>query len=322
MTRGLSVTEARQLHFRLLDEEWAALSAAETESVSCPVGCSRQPETVFVKHGTVFVRCPDCGLVFINPQLTEAALTQHFTHSPAWEVWARDVLPSPEQLAFDAEKYGKALDQLAAVVPAGGQLLDVGANSGVFLSLARARGWTVSGVEPSEAACRVARDVNGVDLFCGTFDQFQAPAKSFDLITFWASLEYGKHPDRSVAKALDLLKPGGALLIFISGNAHSLVMRALRERCVGFLFNRSWYFSPDSLDALVMRRSQAQVTLVERHSVIPSVDVLARALDYMPDPYAGPIPAVLDDIELQALCRFIERRHMGYKFQSVYKVAE
>ncbi len=110
---GLSATEGRREHFRLLSEEAKALhEQARTEpifeEVDCPLGCPGQPEPLFIKDGSNFVRCPSCGLIYVNPQLTESALTKHFASSPAWEVWAKSVLTSPEQQAFDLDNYRSA----------------------------------------------------------------------------------------------------------------------------------------------------------------------------------------------------------------------
>ncbi len=320
--RGLSATEGRREHFRLLEEEAQELhERARTEpifeEVECPLDCSKESETIFTKDGSNFVRCPGCGLIYVNPQLTEAALAEHFASSPAWEVWAKSVLPSPEQQAFDSEKYRSALETMKIVHPEGRRLLDIGANSGFFLSLAREAGFEVSGIEPSAAAGKVAGELFDLTLFHGQFADYPAAENSFDVITFWASLEYHKHPGAAVDRALKLLGPKGLLLIFISGNAHSLVMRLLRERCVGFLFNRLWYFSPESLDRLVYRVAPT-LNLLERYSVIPSLDIISRYLSY-DDPYGATPPQLFSGDELESLQDIIESKNMGYKFLSIYR---
>ena len=319
---GLSATEGRREHFRLLREEAKALherSRTEPifEEVNCPLGCLEQAEPLLVKDGSSFVRCPGCGLIYVNPQLTESALAEHFASSPAWEVWARSVLPSPEQQAFDIEKYRSAIEIMKELYPDSQSLLDIGANSGFFLSLAREAGFKVSGIEPSEAACKVAKELFGLALFNGQLADYPIEENSFDIITFWASLEYHKYPKVAISKAVELLRPEGLLLIFISGNAHSLVMRMLREKCVGFLFNRLWYFSLESLDRLVSQVNPA-LSLAERYSVIPSLDVIAHYLSYE-DPYSESPQQLFSEDELDLLQNIIEKKNMGYKFLSIYR---
>ena len=320
--RRLSATEGRREHFRLLKEEAKELhKRARTEpifeKVACPLSCPEKPTILFVKDGSTFVKCPGCNLIFVNPQLTESALANHFVSSPAWEVWAKSVLPSPEQQAFDSEKYHKAIGTMRKLLPEGEKLLDIGANSGLFLSLAREADLDINGIEPSKAACKVAEELFEIALFNGQFVDYPAEKNSFDIITFWASLEYHKYPQAAISKSSKLLRPGGLLLVFISGNAHSLVMRMLKEVCVGFLFNRLWYFAPDSLDRLISR-TDSSLHLVERYSVIPSLDVISRYLSYE-DPYGEFPQELFPQDKLATLQSIIEKNNMGYKFLSIYQ---
>lgn len=321
---GLSVTEGRQEHFRLLREEAESIvkrSAVEPilEEINCPLGCSEQPELLFVKEGSSFVRCPRCRLVFINPQLVESALEEHFASSLAWEVWAETVLPSEEQQEFDRDKYRSALRTLKALHPKAQTLLDIGTGSGLFLSLAQEAGFRAEGIEPSQGACRVAQELYNLTLYNGCLADFPMEEGAYDIITFWASLEYHKYPAAALDKAAKLLAPNGLLLVFISGNSHSLVMRMLREKCVGFLFNRLWYFSPESLDVIVAKVSP-EFQLVERYSMIPSLDVISRYLDYE-DPYGSADRRLWSEDELGMMNNLIEKNYMGYKFSSLYRKA-
>jgi SAM-dependent methyltransferase len=318
----LSSAEGRDEHFRLLMQEWEVLNERAKheliyEEVLCPLECSSQSELLFVKKESSFVRCPDCDIVYLSPQLTESVLAEHFALSPAWEVWAKAVLSTRGQQDIDREKYLTAINTIKRCHPNARSILDIGANSGFFLSLAQKAGLEVSGVEPSQAACEVAERLHELKPFNGRFCEFPANENSFDVITFWASLEYHKDPMGALQKAVGLLKPKGLLLIFVSGNANSLVMRMLRERCVGFLFNRPWYFSPLSLDRFVSHVDQ-RVSLRERYSQIDCLDVIERYLNYG-DPYGKSSPQFFSQEERRMLSGIIDQNHMGYKFFSLYQ---
>lgn len=321
--KELSVSEGRRQHFMLLMEEWDHLvnqsqNTPIFETVECLLGCGSKPELAFIKRNSRFVLCPDCGMLFLNPQLTESALAEHFASSPAWEVWSKIVLASSEQQDFDSKKYLAALKTVKQLSPIAHRVLDVGSGSGFFLSLARLAGFEAQGIEPSSAACRVAENRYGVSLFNGPFADYKPAGGSFDLITFWASLEYFKYPRIAIEKAVNLLVPGGLLLVLISGNAHSLVMRMLKERCVGFLFNRPWYFTPDALDKLAVQVSE-RLKLISRKSIIPSLDVIESYLCYG-DPYGKkPKRPLFNPSELEVLNGLIETKDMGYKFLSIYR---
>jgi SAM-dependent methyltransferase len=94
-----------------------------------------------------------------------------------------------------------------------GRLLDVGPGLGTFLRLARDRGWRVEGVEISEFAVDHVRRTHGIEVFCGGLEAFPAVEQSFDLITFWDSLEHVGRPRQNLETAFRLLRRGGLALL-------------------------------------------------------------------------------------------------------------
>jgi 2-polyprenyl-3-methyl-5-hydroxy-6-metoxy-1,4-benzoquinol methylase len=93
-----------------------------------------------------------------------------------------------------------------------GRLLDVGAATGFFLDLARARGWETAGVEPSDYAAGLGR-AKGLDVRTGTLDAFAADKHSFDAITLWDVIEHVPDPRETMRQVRELLKPGGIVAI-------------------------------------------------------------------------------------------------------------
>ncbi|MBF0511542.1 MAG: methyltransferase domain-containing protein [Candidatus Omnitrophica bacterium] len=314
---------AKNLHFEILDREWDQMRCPKTgfvfdelvEKVSCPVCGARKNQVLFVKKGLSFVQCPSCSLVFINPQPKQAFLEDHFLKSKAWSVWSKKVL-SKEQCREDEKKYEHAFQWLSKLrIGHSPKLLDVGSGAGIFLNMARQRGFEVMGIEPSVKAADFSEKKFGVDIFTGSFEAFES-LSLFDIITFWASLEYNKNVQLAIRKAVSLLKPRGLLLIFIGGNAHSLVMRTLREKCVGFIFNRCHSFTPQSLDRLVLNKG---FNLKVRYSLISEIGPIENYLSF-DDPY---LPKKEEDLfslkDKKLLEDIIERNHMGYKFVSIYR---
>lgn len=94
-----------------------------------------------------------------------------------------------------------------------GELLDIGAGTGVFLKVAKNQGWRVAGVEISPFACRVAKEKFNINLFRGELKNARLKEKSFDIITAWDLIEHVENPRSLVAKAKKLLKPGGYLVL-------------------------------------------------------------------------------------------------------------
>jgi SAM-dependent methyltransferase len=95
-----------------------------------------------------------------------------------------------------------------------GKLLDVGCGRGDIGSAFIARGWAVSGVEPSEDACIAARERN-IEAFAGTLEEAPFPREHFDAILFQHSLEHVAVPREDIDRARQLLRPGGVLIISV-----------------------------------------------------------------------------------------------------------
>jgi SAM-dependent methyltransferase len=93
-----------------------------------------------------------------------------------------------------------------------GRLLDVGCGDGELDGLLIESGWSVVGVEPSAAACRLARE-RGVDAREGTLGTVELEPLGFDAVLFNHSLEHFDHPGAALSRAACALRPGGVMLI-------------------------------------------------------------------------------------------------------------
>ena len=199
---------------------------ARRESARCLV-CGADAPLQGQRNGYPFHRCPRCGLLFAWPLPEDTA-----------DIYAEDYYAGGRRgfgyVDYDRDKrpmaptFEKYLDLLAKRQPPPGRLLDVGAATGFFLALARPRGWDVRGVDLSEYACQVARG-KGLDVFCGSLEQYPAADASFDVVTMWDVIEHFPDPRGALSAAQRLLKPGG-LLALNTPDAGSLVARLLGLR--------------------------------------------------------------------------------------------
>jgi SAM-dependent methyltransferase len=95
-----------------------------------------------------------------------------------------------------------------------GRVLDIGPGLGTFLGVARDRGWRAEGVELSAFAADFIRTQHGVPVFTGDVTTFAgAVGRTFDLVTFWDSLEHVTRPVNALEAAVRLLRPGGMVVI-------------------------------------------------------------------------------------------------------------
>ena len=92
-----------------------------------------------------------------------------------------------------------------------GTLLDIGAGTGEFLSVAKKDSWQCVGVEPNKKAKDIALK-KGVAFVENTSDLDDA---SIDVITMWHVLEHVPDVEKQIVELNRLLKPGGTILIAV-----------------------------------------------------------------------------------------------------------
>ena len=103
------------------------------------------------------------------------------------------------------------LDLINSLQPNKGRILDIGAGTGDFLSVAKQNGWQTIGVEPNEKAKAIAIH-KGVSFVEQTRE---LENNSFDVISMWHVLEHVPNLDNQIKELKRLLKPDGTLLIAV-----------------------------------------------------------------------------------------------------------
>ncbi|RZJ31558.1 MAG: class I SAM-dependent methyltransferase [Flavobacterium sp.] len=132
-----------------------------------------------------------------------------------------------------------------------GNLLDIGAGTGDFLSVAKTDGWNVVGSEPSERARNVASAKN-ISLLQSTES---LPDHSFDIITMWHVLEHVYDLELQIKELKRLLKPGGSIVIAVP-NFNSYDAKHYKEFWAAYDVPRHlWHFSKTSIKELFSRES-------------------------------------------------------------------
>jgi 2-polyprenyl-3-methyl-5-hydroxy-6-metoxy-1,4-benzoquinol methylase len=103
------------------------------------------------------------------------------------------------------------LDLINSLQPNKGRILDIGAGTGDFLSVAKQNGWQTIGLEPSDKAKAIAvkKEVAFVE------QTLELENQSFDVITMWHVLEHVPDLDNQIKELKRLLKPNGSLIIAV-----------------------------------------------------------------------------------------------------------
>ena len=229
----------------MMQEEQANTGAGAIRIVPCDMCSGQGFRPLFEKRsgrGETFqvVRCNDCGLVQVNPQPDREAVKPYYEASyftrrtdRGYNDYFSSDLKRQINLVYEMNlqdlaffDYEKSLNVKTASEQAGDppRALDVGCAAGYFVEYLAARGWNARGIELSAAAARFGIEELKLDIITDDFLSCAALAPgSFDLITLWASLEHMHAPSRVLARAHDLLKPGGRMIL--STCRHGLLAR-------------------------------------------------------------------------------------------------
>jgi SAM-dependent methyltransferase len=207
---------------------------APPERVAGPVACrvcrATDAEPWLEKRDYLMYRCRACGNAFLPdaavPQDLESLYTASYFDGGEATGYPSYVADGP----LSERSLARRLRWLARLAPPG-PLLDVGAAYGFGLRAARTLGMDAMGVEISPDAADAARRHAGVPVVVGDFLSVDLPDR-FAIVTMFDVLEHMRDPRACVARARELLAPGGVLVVE-TGDLASPWAR---------LLGRRWYF--------------------------------------------------------------------------------
>jgi len=194
-----------------------------------PVPSGQPPK--WRKDGYEVLSCRSCGLLFRSElpsadDLLSIYASDYFAHRGDGDASGyADYLSDAREHRLTARKrVGQLVD---AIGP--GRLLDVGSAAGFFMAEARSQGWEPSGIDISPEMSSWGREQLGLDIANGVFQTADYPAASFDAVTMWDYIEHSIDPAADFAKASQVLRPQG-VLVLSTGDAASLVARISGRR--------------------------------------------------------------------------------------------
>lgn len=230
--------------------------------ICCPL-CRAVARTTLYRHtrsGDVH-RCTACGMVYADPRGDgQGSGMPH----------CKD---HPEAYRQNAAQRLSVLGRVTGV--RGGKLLDVGCFDGSFALAAREMGFTVQGVE-SEAEPAAKAQARGVPTVPGRFEDVKISGP-FDVVAMMHTLEHLEDPWAALARARDLLKPGGALLLELPNfdcRARRLTGRYWRQ----FIWDHFHFFEPASLRRLLVEGGFS-VKLLQPAAKVASLRLLADRVE-------------------------------------------
>ncbi len=206
-----------------------------TQKVPCNLCSSTESTFLFDArdrlHGIAgtftYVRCRQCGLVYMNPQVVP---------EDTEKLYPADYAPHSKKAKGIGSRIASLYNRISKIPIIGyfpkqlmnvkiadtiyrslnqqSRILDIGCGAGAFLnSLRTDKGCEVYGVDISEAALKETKSSFGLDIFKGAITEAPFPEAHFDIITAWWYLEHISDPQTTIAKISSLLKQNGYFII-------------------------------------------------------------------------------------------------------------
>lgn len=122
-----------------------------------------------------------------------------------------------------------------------GKVLDVGCGAGRYLGYLKEMGWDTYGLDISQLAVDTANRAKVGKIYLGDLEHNELPKNFFDVINFNHVFEHLQNPDKMLAEANKLLKPGGEIIIVLP-NFSSLAAKVFKRNWGGFDIPRHLFF--------------------------------------------------------------------------------
>jgi SAM-dependent methyltransferase len=170
-----------------------------------------------------FWLCEGCGLIHQDPEYSANWSRERYEG----EYFKTNAPQAPADLhrqrRHEGEERARWLERY--VREKSPRVLEVGSAEGAFLAAGKARGWTMSAVEPDPAMAIHSREVLGVETHTGGWEDY-APLSPFDIVASFHVIEHLPDPAAFVARLKEWLKPGGLLYLETPDNLHPWTHRA------------------------------------------------------------------------------------------------
>ncbi|GAB2930252.1 hypothetical protein GCM10027203_32930 [Nonomuraea fastidiosa] len=207
------------------------------------------------------VRCPSCGFLYRNPNVRPERLGDLYASGYS-------TFLTGKYAANRQRRYDLTMRAFSPVFDEGKErrLLDFGSGVGLFLELAEERGFDACGVDLSPESVEQAnkRLHKARTYFGAPQDVPEIAAGGFDVITLWSVLAHLPRPLDDFRLFRSLLGPGGVLLI-LTVNANSLLLKAYGSKWSGFTKNHLMFYSADTVRTLLARTGFAGVAFAPHY---------------------------------------------------------
>jgi 2-polyprenyl-3-methyl-5-hydroxy-6-metoxy-1,4-benzoquinol methylase len=281
--------------------ETAFKAAEDRRAIDCDSCGAREAHGLFQKSGDSYVRCGRCGLVYIDPQPTDAELSEIYGEH-YYDAWGSGV--AAEHVAtLKRRTFALMLARMARRSGVSrGKLLDLGCATGFLLDVARDQGYEPFGIELNPYSAKQAQGRFGADhVHCGTTDDHPFAQGSFDVVVMSDLLEHVRSPRKLLDQTRALLRPGGVVVV-VAPNVGGLSSKVLRQGWTDYKREHLFYFDKRTL-AEALAKAGMQVMEIRSFPKFLDLAYVDQQLQTYPTPLFTPLVRAMRKVVPGALAR-------------------
>ncbi|AVQ11175.1 Methionine biosynthesis protein MetW-like protein [Leptospira santarosai] len=167
------------------------------------------------------VQCKSCSLVQVNPQPSPEEVASYYSEEyflkrsdRGYDDYFSNEIRNEISRVFELNLKDLDFTTWENTLLSEKRCLDVGCAAGYFVDYMQRKGWDSYGMDIAEAPVKFAREKLKLKVEQIDFLEWKpTEAKTFDLITLWASLEHLHKPKETLEKIYTHLKPGGRIIL-------------------------------------------------------------------------------------------------------------
>lgn len=235
------------------------------EYISCNFCGSNDYKNYDSSNNWNIVKCSHCGHIYTNPCPKPEDLPKYYA-----EEYFKDERHIDQYYNADGTvkeenaDFSNRVTMIEQHVQKRGKILEIGAARGNFLKVMEKRGWEVYGIEISKDAVQLSKQINDIELFCGTIEEFNSNEK-FDVICMYQTLEHVPNPEVVIRRSYEMLTKNGIILIEVPNiKGHDIKSNEEKRRLIYDLPRHLNHFSPNILSR-ELKKKGFKVTKVDRY---------------------------------------------------------
>ncbi len=232
-------------------------------------------------------QCTTCEFVITNPRPDQNSIGQYYqsdkyiSHTGS----GKNLVDRIYLLARNYTLYSKY--KLIKRYKALGSILDYGCGTGAFLRYMQQHNWQIAGVEPSEAAGKIASKATKTEIH----RDLQRVTNKFDVVTLWHVLEHVHSLNEKLIEIKDHLERDGIVIVAVP-NCKSLDAKKYGAFWAGYDVPRHlWHFSISNMkillanngfiliDTIPMKLDSYYVSLLSESYKYPKKSTILRMLN-------------------------------------------